>query len=350
MSLDEAPPAADGSGPHGEGTASRDIVGEILRAVELRAADLVEVRQPLALISQLPRSGGSLMMRLFDGHPSCHTVSHELNTRLWHLAPDVTADADAAWTRIYDPGLPRRFERGHKQSHKTLNRANERHPFLLPPALHRRLYEVAFARFSDGTERSVLDSYFTGYFNGWLDNQNLNVGARKQWITGFNPRELMSATSMERFWSFYPDGRLISIIRNPRSWYVSARAWSHEWRRIDRSMAQWREGTSRALRLKAEHPERVHLVAFEDLVGNTEKTMRRIVKLMGLPFHPALLVPTFNRMPIKANSSFPVKKAGMIDGPLHRDTDQLAQAELQEIDSLAGDLHQQAREVIRGRP
>ena len=58
----------------------------------------------------------------------------------------------------------------------------------------------------------------------------------------------------------------------------------------------------------------------------------------------------FNRMPIKANSSFPVKKAGMIAGPLHRDTDQLAQAELKEIDSLAGDLHQQARELIRGAP
>ncbi len=32
----------------------------------------VPVNQPVALISQAPRSGGTLLRNLFDGHPQCH--------------------------------------------------------------------------------------------------------------------------------------------------------------------------------------------------------------------------------------------------------------------------------------
>ena len=36
------------------------------------------VTEPLALISQIQRSGGSLLSRLFDGHPEIHAHPHEL--------------------------------------------------------------------------------------------------------------------------------------------------------------------------------------------------------------------------------------------------------------------------------
>jgi Sulfotransferase family len=339
VTIDEATGASEQS----------DLASDLLVVAAQREADLVEVRQPLVLISQAPRSGGTLMMRLFDGHPSCHTIGHELSARLWRLKAAHADDPDTAWERVYDGGMRNRFLRGHRQSHKELNRTREQHPFLLPPSLHRRLFDLAFARFGDGSPRSVLDSYFTAYFNGWLNNQNLNTGRSKQWITGFTPRLLVEPEYMPRFWIAYPDGRLISIVRNPRSWYVSARAWSNEWRRIDRSIAQWRESVSETIRVKAERPDQVHIVAFEDLVKNTEKTMRRAAKFLGLPFDPALLEPTFNRTPITANSSFPVRRTGMLNAPVHRDKEQLTTAELKEIDALAGDLPEQARDLIRGQ-
>ena len=36
------------------------------------------VNSPLALISQIQRSGGSLLSQLFDGHPEIHAHPHEL--------------------------------------------------------------------------------------------------------------------------------------------------------------------------------------------------------------------------------------------------------------------------------
>ena len=39
----------------------------------------VPVTQPLVLISQAQRSGGTLLSQLFDGHPECHAHPHELH-------------------------------------------------------------------------------------------------------------------------------------------------------------------------------------------------------------------------------------------------------------------------------
>ena len=36
------------------------------------------VTSPLALISEIQRSGGSLLSQLFDGHPQVHAHPHEL--------------------------------------------------------------------------------------------------------------------------------------------------------------------------------------------------------------------------------------------------------------------------------
>src|SRR5919198_369926 len=44
-----------------------------------RLRHLVEVREPLVLVSQIQRSGGTLLSQLFDGHPQCHAHPGELH-------------------------------------------------------------------------------------------------------------------------------------------------------------------------------------------------------------------------------------------------------------------------------
>src|SRR5437667_1135310 len=46
--------------------------------VDMRLRYQVPVREPLALISQISRSGGTLLSQLFDGHPQCHAHPDEL--------------------------------------------------------------------------------------------------------------------------------------------------------------------------------------------------------------------------------------------------------------------------------
>ena len=55
-----------------------DEVDEYRYLCQARLKHLVEVREPLVLISQIPRSGGTLLSQLFDGHPECHAHPGEL--------------------------------------------------------------------------------------------------------------------------------------------------------------------------------------------------------------------------------------------------------------------------------
>ena len=48
-------------------------------ALQLRRTNVVPVREPLVLICQAQRSGGTLLARLFDAHPQCHAHPHELH-------------------------------------------------------------------------------------------------------------------------------------------------------------------------------------------------------------------------------------------------------------------------------
>ena len=50
-----------------------------LQTLQRSCADHIQtVTSPLALISQIQRSGGSLLSQLFDGHPEIHAHPHEL--------------------------------------------------------------------------------------------------------------------------------------------------------------------------------------------------------------------------------------------------------------------------------
>ena len=45
---------------------------------QIGISNITKVQAPLALISQIQRSGGSLLSQLFDGHPQIHAHPHEL--------------------------------------------------------------------------------------------------------------------------------------------------------------------------------------------------------------------------------------------------------------------------------
>ena len=75
-------------------------------------------------------------------------------------------------------------------------------------------------------------------------------------------------------------------------------------------MAAWNEAADAVLRSKQLLGDRFYLLVFDDLVANAEvihaALARYLVSLM-----PGL-TPTFNQLPIKANSSFEVKKYSVI--------------------------------------
>src|SRR3954453_8310414 len=60
---------------------------DLERSLRPRRENVLPVDQPLALICQAQRSGGTLLAGLFDGHPQCHVHPQELRIGARHPHP-----------------------------------------------------------------------------------------------------------------------------------------------------------------------------------------------------------------------------------------------------------------------
>ena len=316
----------------------------------------VRIEQPLVFVSQIQRCGGTLLSQLFDGHPELHAHPHELqigfpeSKQRWpELDPERRPER---WIKmLHESAGDRLFKRGYtkytRKDHAFEGEELDVFPFLQPPGMLRAFFIRDARSDPPSTPREILDRYWTAYFNCWLDNQNLYAPG-KQWVTGFSPRMMMRDANVEAFFADYPDGRLISMIREPVSWYASAVGHRPEvYADPVASTDDWRASAEAMLRaLDAYGPQRVLLLSFERLVAETEASMRAIAAWLGIAFTAQLLVPTFNGRPIKADSSFRVETAGVLQDTLDR-TAHVDDATRKVVLATAGDAL--ARVLARAR-
>jgi hypothetical protein len=290
------------------------------------------VISPLVLISQIQRSGGSLLSQLFDGHPELHVHPHELKIgypRKYTWPKLDLKDNPKRWFEtLFEPSVLDHFKTGYKKQ----KNQDETFLFLFLPSLQKEL----FLNYLDSVEakamRDVLDAYMTSYFGAWLNNQN-SFG-QKKYITAFTARLSMQKENMEAFFEIYPDGRLISIIRDPKNWYPSAA--KHKplvYGDIGKALDLWQKSARAMLWNKERFGDRVCILTFENLVGKTESVMRYLADFLEIKFDDGLMMPTFNNYPIKANTSFDAQQHGIIDSTLSRHKS-LAPQELEIIDRM----------------
>ncbi len=314
---------------------------------ELRSNHLVPVREPLVLISQIQRSGGTSLSQLFDGHPEVHAHPHEIcigKPEKWDWPPLDLAAPETWFATLHEPLLAEWIETGFVKDLTELRK--QRDPDVFPFVFSLKLQRAIFDRCAAGAaaEREVLDAYFTSYFNAWLDNHNLYTGPKKA-VVGFTPRLAMELGRVERFFAAYPDGLLVSIVRDPRGWYASARRHRKYYADLEQSLGLWRASTESALEAAERHGDRVVVLTYEALLEDPEAAMSALAARVGIEPTPDLLVPTFNSRPIRANSSDAVERTGIL--PERRDAfrDVLSADEIARIDRLAGDLYERATPV-----
>jgi hypothetical protein len=287
-------------------------------------------------------------MRLFDGHPECHAIPHELGALLPAALP-LPREPEAAWRTLTDARLAKAFEVGLRQAKRRQADDRSWQPFLLPPQLHRGLFEHCLDRQRPRTDRGILDCYLTAYFNARLDYAALRLEQPQRWVTGFEPSAIAQAKRLACFRELYPDGKLVSIVREPSGWLVSARRRRERYPNREVAMHVWRESVRAALAARERDPESVAIVSFDSLVADTERTMRMLADFLGIEFRGELLEPTFNGTAMKANSSFPVERAGVIEAPLARG-EQLSADDREAVERVLGALHEEALAVARPLP
>jgi hypothetical protein len=213
-------------------------------------------------------------------------------------------------------------------------------PFILPPELQRLIFLDEVERNAPiESERQILDGYMTSLFNAWLDNQNL-YAMDKRWTVAFSPRRAWG-DGLDKFFELYPDGRLLSILRDPLSWYTSAQGRDPD-ADMDVLLEAWKRSASEMVRAASEYGDRTCIVRFDQLVLDTAGTMGRLAEFLDIEFLPIMTVPTFNGRPVGANSSFETSETGVVKDPVNRYAEILSDEQQERIHSECDELHGEA--------
>jgi len=94
----------------------------------------------------------------------------------------------------------------------------------------------------------------------------------------------------DHLFAAYPGLRIVHMLRDPRDRYTaSLTRWPDGKGRAGGAAARWRYSTALAERHARRHPDGYLLVRFEDLVVDTEPTLRRVCAFVGAPYTPAML-------------------------------------------------------------
>jgi Sulfotransferase family len=324
-----------------------DELEEYRALSRMRLKHVVPVREPLVLVSQIQRSGGTLLSQLFDGHPECHAHPYELKIgypRKFNWPPLDLGRPERWFDVLFEKRSVLHFLGSYDKSAKQRN-SYDVFPFLFLPRLQKAVFDWCVGEWRPGSEREVLDCYFTSYFNAWLDNQNLYAGPKRV-VTGFVPRLAMEQGNVERFFAAYPEGVLVSIVRDPRAWYVSAaRHFPRHYEDVEVALPLWRRSVEAAVEARERFGERVVVVTYERLVLETEVVMGELAERVGVRMLPVLLSPSFNGRPIRANSSEGVAGYGVRAERVDAFRDSLPAGTVERIGELAGDLYDRAAAV-----
>lgn len=307
----------------------------------------VRVDRTMILISQIQRSGGTLLSRLFDDHPDVFAHPYELTwgrPEKWNWPDlDPTQPARTLFAALDQDWIVRLARKAYyKKGQKKLTGT---YPFIFDRSLQQDLFAQLVKSEPPRRQRDVLDYYMTSLFNAWYDYQDL-YRREKKFVTAFTPRVLMVEDSVDRFERDYPDGFIVSSVRHPAGWYASAVQHKYDTAGgVADVLDFWMRSTRDILNAKQRFGDRLIVLSFEALVADPTRAMRLVCQRTGLPWSDRLIEPTFNGMPVLSNSEY--EAVSHVDaGAAERYRETIAADVQAEIDALAGSLLAEANALI----
>ena len=251
------------------------------------------------LLTGAPRSGGSLLCSLFDGHPALRTFPFKprfaarWDYPLHSVEPNATLRDHLVqvgrlelFNRVLAASKVSSVEGNLEQFEKALQLPCPRQGFSIVEAVS----TAFFAALGDRESSGALVWHATNMHWGNLEN------------------------ALMRF----PGLTVIGVIRHPLETILSYKAYKKDWK-LDTHTEFFLNlhALVSLTRLASRFPERAHIVRYEELVSGPEQTMKDLARKLGLPYDPCLISPTILGRPWVANSSHAASRVQGVIAPLH---------------------------------
>ncbi|HZS64344.1 MAG TPA: sulfotransferase [Xanthobacteraceae bacterium] len=266
---------------------------------------------PLILVSQIQRSGGSMMAQLLDGHPELLVHPHELHIgspNKWDWPAFTLRESPEHWFNfLYEKPFENLVTHGYTKPGSNKFAVEDVFPFSFSiEKLRHQFLEYCAQKRPIERQRQILDAYFQAFFDAWEDHRPTG---RELFVAAFTPRVVMYEPCVEQFFADYPDGKLISLVRNPCSWYASTVRHNTDHANLRFALREWllcMDGIKRVA-----DRSNVLVLIYEDVLANPQSSLSRVADFIGIKFDPILLRPSYLRQPVRPNSSFDIDVHGI---------------------------------------
>lgn len=251
------------------------------------------------LLSAMYENGGNTTQRLLDGHPQMFVYPFEsqLGTRLVNDALTSLFPVKYRWP-VFDlaasPGEDYHaiIDEECKVRARTPSVSKFRSAaFEFSEEERKTIYLERVARGGRSRARNV-EAFFRATFEAW---KNYRCTGRESVYVGYSPIVVVDA---EKVLDDLPDAHVLHVVRNPWSAYADTKK-----RPVPLSLSSyllcWTLNQYHALLFRERHPNRVHIVRFEDVVAGPRKALGGICQALGVEAGASLDKPTFNGEPLE---------------------------------------------------
>ncbi len=253
----------------------------------------------LLMLSAMYENGGNTTHRFLDGHPQMFVYPFEsqLGTKLVQDHLTSMFPVKYRWPAFALDATPWQdykaiIDEECKVRARTPNVSKFRHtPFDFSDDERCRIFVEYVSR--EGRSRgNNIAAFYRATFDAWKD---YNRTGREEVYVGYSP---IIAVDADKILQDLPAAHVLHVVRNPWSAYADTKK-----RPVPLSLegylTAWVETQYHALVFQKIHPDRIHIVRYEDVIEAPRETLGRICAKLGLEASDSLEMPTWNRNPLE---------------------------------------------------
>ena len=253
----------------------------------------------LLMLSAMYENGGNTTHRFLDGHPQMFVYPFEsqLGTKLVQDHLSSMFPVKYRWPAFALDATPWQdykaiIDEECKVRARTPNVSKFRHtPFDFSDDERCRIFVEYVSR--EGRSRgNNVAAFYRATFDAWKD---YNRTGREEVYVGYSP---IIAVDADKILQDLPAAHVLHVVRNPWSAYADTKK-----RPVPLSLegylTAWVETQYHALVFQKIHPDRIHIVRYEDVIEAPRETLGRICAKLGLEASDSLEMPTWNRNPLE---------------------------------------------------
>jgi len=255
----------------------------------------------LLMLSAGFEHGGNVTLRLLDGHPELYVYPFESQLGNRHTV-DYLSSLERFQYRYpeFPAGLSiiELYELFYDEELKTLLRKPNSTKFSkVDLKMDEELRIQHFCKILEGqdlTRANIVAAFFKATFQAWT---NYKESDRNHTYVGYSP---IIGIDAHKILFDFPNAHIVHVVRNPLSAYSDTKKRPFPLP-FEQYIMSWNLYHHLLLMQQSQNPDRITIVRYEDIIGDTEKTLRMICERIGLEFSDTLLYPSFNGLDITNN-------------------------------------------------